>query len=59
MPWFGSQEEAEQYRLTGPLVEGAIPATLQDSLMGVAGAIKSRSFIIALHINKLWFYAQR
>lgn len=26
---------------------------------GVAGAIKSRSFKIALNINKLWFYAQR
>jgi len=26
---------------------------------GVAGAIKSRLFKIALNINKLWFYAQR
>ncbi len=33
--------------------------TFQGILMGVAGAIKSRSFIIALHINKLSFYAQR
>jgi predicted ATPase len=27
------QEEAEQYTLTGPLAEAAIPTTLQDSLM--------------------------
>ncbi len=27
------QEEADQYTLTGPLAEAAIPATLQDSLM--------------------------